>query len=107
MAPILPNPIAEVRWSSRALRDLDAIGEYIERSSPQYAKSLVARLYAAGGVLEEFPSPGRIVTEVQSEHIREVIRDGYRIVYVLNQKQIDILAVLHGRQDLGKKLWNE
>lgn len=99
--------MAEIRWSNRALQDLDAIGAYIERSSPQYARSLVARLYKAGGVLEEFPLLGRVVPEVQSEHIREIIRDGYRIVYVLNQNQIDILAVLHGRQDLGKKLRNE
>lgn len=104
--PIQPNPVAEIRWSRRAIRDLDAIGEYIEQSSPQYARSLVERLYAAGGVLEEFPSLGRVVPEVGSEQVREVIRDGYRIVYVLNPNHVDILTVLHGRQDLTRKLQN-
>ena len=96
--------MAEVRRSKRALQDLDAIGAYIEQSSPQYARSLVARLYEAGGTLEDFPLLGQMVPEVQSQHIREIIRDGHRIVYVVSHDDVEVLAVLHGRQDLGKKL---
>lgn len=99
--------MAEVRWSPQALRDLDAIGEYVARSSPQYARSVVARLYAAGGVLGDFPAMGRVVPEVELEHIREVVRDGYRIVYFVEDETIEVLAVLHGRQDLRKKLRRE
>ncbi len=99
--------MAEVRWSPQALRDLDAIGDYLERSSPQYARSLVARLYTAGGALGEFPAMGRVVPEVEVEHVREIVRDGYRIVYVVVEDSIEVLAVLHGRQDLGKKLRRE
>ena len=68
---------------------------------------MVARLYAVGESLAAFPKMGREVPEVETEHIREVIRDGYRIVYVISEKQVDILAVLHGWQDLGKKLRRE
>ena len=96
--------MAEVRRSNRALQDLDAIGAYIEQSSPQYARWLVARLYEAGGTLEDFPLLGQMVPEVQSQHIRERIRDGHRIVYVVSHDDVEVLAVLHGRQDLGKKL---
>ena len=99
--------MAEVRWSPQALRDLDALGEYLERSSPQYARSLVARLYAAGATLAEFPLMGRQVPEVELEHIREIVRDGYRIVYFVGEDVVEVLAVLHGRQDLGKKLRRE
>jgi toxin ParE1/3/4 len=96
--------VAEVRWSKQALRDLDAIGEYFERSSPQYARSLVARLYAAGAALASFPLMGRQVPEVEVEHVRELVREGYRIVYVALEDRVEVLAVLHGRQDLRKKL---
>ena len=46
------------------------------------------------------------------EHIREVIREGYRVVYVLaggpeSGEAAEVLAVLHGRQDLGRKLRRE
>lgn len=99
--------MAEVRWSPQALRDLDALGEYLERSSPQYARSLVARLYEAGASLAEFPLMGRQVPEVELEHIREIVRAGYRIVYFVGDDSVEVLAVLHGRQDLGKKLRRE
>ena len=99
--------MAEVRWSPQALRDLDALGEYLTRSSPQYARSLVARLYAAGEALGEFPQMGRVVPEVELEHVREIVRGGYRIVYLAVEGGVEVLAVLHGRQDLGKKLRRE
>ena len=99
--------MAEVRWSPQALRDLDALGKYLERSSPQYARSLVARLYEAGAGLAEYPLMGRQVPEVELGHIRDIIRDGYRIVYLADEEVVEVLAVLHGRQDLGKKLRRE
>ncbi|MEM6326663.1 MAG: type II toxin-antitoxin system RelE/ParE family toxin [Bacteroidota bacterium] len=99
--------MASVRWSSGALDDLDAIGEYYERTSRQYARSLIARLYAAPDALSAHPRLGRVVPEVAVEHIRELIRDGYRIVYLVSDSEVEILAVLHGRQDLGRKLRRE
>jgi len=99
--------MAEVRWSPQALRDLDALGEYLDRSSPQYARSLVARLYAAGAALADFPLMGRQVPETELDHIREIVRDGYRIVYFVGEDVVEVLAVLHGRQDLRKKLRRE
>ena len=99
--------MAEVRWSPGALGDLDAIGAYFERTSRQYARSIVARLYAAPEVLTDHPNLGRVVPEVEVDHIRELVREGYRIVYVVTDDLIEVLAVLHGRQDLGKKLRRE
>lgn len=99
--------MTEVRWSKQALEDLDAIGEYVERTSRQYARALVARLYEASEALAEFPLLGRQVPETELEHVRELVRDDYRIVYVALADRIEILAVLHGRQDLWKKLRRE
>ena len=99
--------MAEVRWSRHALRDLEAIGAYFERSSPAYARSLVTRLYRVGEMLSEFPRLGREVPELEVDHIRGVIREGYRLVYVAADDQVEILTVLHGRQDLAKKLRRE
>lgn len=94
----------EVRWSQGALGDLDAIGEYFERTSRQYARSIVARLYATPEVLADHPLLGRVVPELEIDHIREIVREGYRVVYVISGDLIEVLAVLHGRQDLGRKL---
>ena len=104
--------VADVRWSQSALDDLDAIGDYFERTSPGYARSIVARLYAAPEVLADHPRLGRVVPEYGVEHIREVVREGYRVAYVLtggpaSGETAEVLAVLHGRQDLGRKLRRE
>ena len=50
---------------------------------------------------------GRVVPEVEVPHVRELVREGYRIVYLVTEETIEILAVLHGRQDLGRKLRRE
>ena len=99
--------VADVRWSRGALDDLDAIGGYFERTSPQYARSVVARLYSAPEVLADHPQAGRVVPEVEVGHVRELVREGYRIVYVMSRDTVEVLAVLHGRQDLGRKLRRE
>lgn len=96
--------MGEVRWSRNALRDIRAIGEYLERSSPQYARSVVARLYASTETLVDFPSLGREVPEVEVSHIRELIREGDRLIYVETGSGVEVLAVLHSRQDMGRKL---
>ena len=97
----------EVRWSDAALDDLHAIGEYFERTSGHYARSVVAGLYEAAEVLADHARLGRVVPEVGVDHIREIVRDGYRLVYVVSGDLAEVLAVLHGRQDLDRKLRRE
>jgi plasmid stabilization system protein ParE len=41
-----------------------------------------------------------VVSEFATEQIREVIEGSYRIVYYIRPEQIDILAVLHGSQQI-------
>ena len=96
--------MANVRWSEGAVDDLRAVGDYFERTSRQYARSVVARLYGAVDVLADHPRLGRVVPEVDLDHVREIVREGYRIVYLESDDSVEVLAVLHGRQDLGQKL---
>ena len=39
--------MAEVVWTEEALSDLNAIGEYYDRTSPQYASVIVDTLYTS------------------------------------------------------------
>ena len=104
---MLPMTMRRVRWSEGALDDLNAIGAYFERTSRQYARSIVARLYTAPEALTEHPHLGRVVPEVEVEHIREIVREGYRVVYIVSDDRVEVLAVLHGRQDIVRKLRRE
>jgi len=96
--------MADIVWTDESLDDLDAIGEFHGRTSFAYASSLVERLYGAPDVLASFPKLGRKVPEIDHESVRELLVERYRVIYQLRRARIEILAVLHSRQDLRKKL---
>ncbi len=95
--------MAEVVWTVEALDDLNAIGTFYKRTSPLYATSLVERLYQAVVVLENHTRLGRKVPEIDHDLIRELLIEQYRIIYRLTQDQVEIITIVHGRQDLIKK----
>jgi len=47
--------MADIVWTEEALSDLEAIGDYFERTSPQYASIIVDRLYSSVEPLAEHP----------------------------------------------------
>ena len=50
------------------------------------------------------PLSGRKVPEYDSEAIRELIEQPYRVIYRIKQDQIDVLAVIHGAQLLPDEI---
>ena len=95
--------MAEIVWTEEALDDLEAIGAYFDRTSPQYASVVVSALYTSVEQLAEHPKLGRQVPEVEHESLRELIVENYRVIYQLREARIEIITVLHSRQDLTKK----
>jgi len=91
----------KVIWSEQALQDVEHIRDYIAQDSPAYARSFVERLLQATRHLPQFPHSGRVMPEANSPGIREVIYQGYRIVYRLRNETIEIVMVVHGSRDLG------
>ena len=52
--------------------------------------------------LETFPDLGREVPEAEErEDVRELIFQGYRIIYLRQADLIYIVAVIHGSRDLS------
>lgn len=96
--------MAEIVWTDEALSDLKAIGEYFERTSSQYASVVVNELYTSVEPLAEHPRMGRQVPEIGHESLRERIVENYRVIYQLRGETIEVIAILHSRQDLKKKL---
>ena len=91
-----------VHWTDTALHHLDAIHRYIAQDSPAYAKRMVDRLTRRSQQIAEFSLSGRMVPEYEMTQIREVVEGPYRIIYYIKPDQIDVLAVVHGVQDLPK-----
>jgi len=48
--------------------------------------------------LTDFPHAGRVVPELGDENIRERFVYSYRLVYRIEQKQIVVVAVVHGKR---------
>lgn len=84
------------------MEDLEAIRDYIAKDSRYYARLYIARLFAAAAKLKDFPEMGRRVPEAGARtDVRELIFGNYRILYILEPHQVQILAVVHGNRDLG------
>ena len=72
--------MSRISWSPQALRELEAIRDYIAVDSPRYADLVVDRIVAAVERLQAFPDSGRVVPERNDPQIREVIVRPYRVV---------------------------
>ena len=93
-----------VVWTEPAETDLDDLFDYIARDSAIYAERFVDRILDAVVKLAEhapywpakYPKP-------TSEHIRELIVQSQRVIYAIDDSNdtINILALVHGRQDLA------
>lgn len=94
--------MAEVVWTERALNDLQAIYLFMARDAPEYARLVNRRLYQATTRLADFPRSGRVVSEWDSEDVRELIAQSYRIIYraMLDQDRVEILLIHHGAMPL-------
>lgn len=99
--------MAQLSWSLTALDSLRAVVDYIERDSPLYAATLVQRVFDASRALATFPRMGRVVPEYDDETLRELIFQGYRIVYKIDSDVVRIVLVIHSVRDLQQQLPEE
>ena len=87
--------MAEVKWTTQSLEDINSIAEYISKDSVRYAELFVEKVFERSEILNSHPRAGRIVPEIEDESIRELILLSYRIIYKIYPSLIDILTVHH------------
>ena len=91
-----------LRWTEQAVAQLSAIAEQIATSSPVYAETIVDRIVHRLTQAQRFPESGRMVPEYERTEIRELIEFPYRVIYRCGPESIDVVAIVHSRQDLGE-----
>lgn len=100
----------KLNWSDIAEADLSDIYDYIARDVAYYAELFVERIINATDKLQDNPRIGRRVPEAdQRDEVRELIVQGYRIIYRVDSENIDILTVIHGARNLAgqdARRWN-
>lgn len=93
----------KVDWSEPAVEDLRTLHAYIAKDSAHYAALFIERLLDAAERLVDFPESGRHVPEMQAANVRELIVQGYRIIYQIeDESRVVVLTVVHGRRDLTR-----
>lgn len=91
----------KLEWTEPSLLDLESIRDYIIKDSAYYAARFIERIIEAVESLREFPDMGRIVHEAETETIRELLFQSYRIMYLVESDRVLILTVLHGSREIG------
>ena len=89
-----------VVWSAKAIADVEAIASYIAADSSSYASTVVRRILASTRSLGSFPFSGRMVPEFDEESLREVFAYSYRVIYRVEEKEVVVAAVIHGKRTL-------
>ncbi len=90
-----------IEWSLRARTDILDLKDYIAKDSPYYARCFTERIVASVEKLETFPKLGRHVPEAEGrDDVRELIYQGYRIIYRTLPDRVQILTIVHGSRNL-------
>jgi plasmid stabilization system protein ParE len=100
----------KVEWSDCARDDLDGLVRYIGRDSAFYARRFAERIVLSTRRLQRFPESGRMIPEAEDKTLREIIVQGYRVMYRLEPDRVLVLAVMHGSRDVAgvtDKPWDE
>lgn len=69
-----------------------------------YARIFAEKALAISETLATFPEMGRIVPKYNDPYLHEVLYGNYRLVYRLKDGVIELAAICHGAQLLGKIL---
>jgi len=80
--------------SESAFNDLEAIKEYYLREGvPQLGVEFVIKIISHIEKLENNPEIGRKVPEFNEKNIRELIHPPFRVVYLKEEKNINVIRV--------------
>ncbi len=82
----------EIIWSPQSLEDLEIIGDYIALDDPLRAITFIDEIIKSVERLMEFPESGNFVED--NPIFRQIIYQGYRLIYQYRNKQILIITIL-------------
>lgn len=85
----------KLRWSERAVSDLEAIYDYIAEDKPDAAASVVEKVIQTAERLQMHPHLGRAG---RYQGTRELIHPPFVIVYSIAADAINIHTIFHGNR---------
>lgn len=86
-------------WSERAVKNLKSIEKYIAENSVNQSKIVVNEIINYVEKLRLLPYMGSIVQELNDNKFRQLIKYSYRIIYTIQNDQVQIITIIHSRQE--------
>ncbi len=97
-----------VRWAALAREDLDRIMSFIANNSVPDALKVADTIETLANSLRTLPGRGRVVPELERHGIREwlqVTEPPWRLIYRIDKRRVEIVALLDGRRNLEDLLF--
>ena len=88
----------KLKWTKRALQQLDKAQDYIAKDNPTIAHSIAERIVQAAHLLLTQPRMGRI-GRVSGTREWVVNQTSYFLVYVIKGDTLQVLRVIHSKQN--------
>ena len=93
----------KIKWTKKALQNLEAEAEYIAKDKPAAARKMVARIKKAVTLLAEQPSAGR-AGRVSGTRELIVPNTPYIIPYRIKEGRVEILRIFHASRQWPENL---
>ena len=92
-----------VDWTNGAIEQLDEIAGGRAKWSEESAKRLRAAIIDRADNIVDFPHAARMIPEFQMEHLREVLEQGFRVMYEVFEDRIEVFGVVSSRRDVFRQ----
>jgi toxin ParE1/3/4 len=90
--------MVEIVWTEPALRDLDAIADYIALDNPDAARQLVRRVFQHIEQLAQHPESGSRPPELKGKRYRQIVEAPCRVFYRIDDGHVYILYVMRAER---------
>lgn len=89
----------EIKWSAKALTDLDRLFFFLAPVNRRAAAGAIQSIVAAPCKLLEHPRLGERLEEFEPREVRRILVGRYELRYELRDSLIYVLRVWHTRED--------
>ena len=89
----------EVKWTDKALRDLERLYAFLSRTNTSAAVSVVQALAKAPARLIANPRIGEQLFQFQPREVRRILAGNYEVRYEIRNSMIFVLRLWHTREN--------
>ncbi len=89
----------QLKWTSKALYDIERLYEFLEPVNPRAAACTVQALVSAPARLLRHPRIGERLDEFEPREVRRILAGHYEIRYEIQGSTLYVLRLWHTRED--------